>query len=63
MEVKRTVPVKLDVPDQRCDDFHRTVQQFDSAANYTIDHGRGDDGDLIRNRSIIRDEVSHAGQN
>lgn len=28
MEVKRTVPVKLDVPDERRDDLHATIAQF-----------------------------------
>jgi len=30
MEVRRTVPVKLDVPDKRCDDLHQTIQWADS---------------------------------
>ena len=34
MEVKRTVPVKLDVPDERRDDLHTTIEQFNDAANY-----------------------------
>ena len=59
MEVKRTVPVKLDVPSERRDDLHQTIQQFNTAANYTIDHGRSDDGDLILNKSTIHDEVYH----
>ena len=28
MEVKRTVPVKLDVLDERRDDLHATIEQF-----------------------------------
>jgi len=59
MEVKRTVPVKLDIPDERRDDLHQTIQQFNTAANYTIHHGRDDDGDLILNKSTIHDEVYH----
>ncbi|WP_436907980.1 RNA-guided endonuclease InsQ/TnpB family protein [Halosimplex marinum] len=59
MEVKRTVPVKLDVPEERRDDLHQTIQQFNTAANYTIAHGRDDDGDLILNKSTIHDEVYH----
>ncbi|WP_434530119.1 transposase (plasmid) [Haloarcula sp. NS06] len=59
MEVKRTVPVKLNVPKERRDDLHQTIQQFNTAANYTIDHGRDDDGDLILNKSTIHDEVYH----
>ena len=57
MEVKRTVPIKLDVPDERRDDLHTTIQQFNDAANYTIQNGRNDDGYLILNKSTIHDEV------
>ena len=32
MEVKRTVPVKLSVPDDRQEDLHQTVDQFNHAA-------------------------------
>jgi len=34
-DVIRTVTVKLDVPDQRCDDLHRTKDQFLHCANTT----------------------------
>ena len=57
MEVKRTVPVKLDVPDERRDDLRTTIEQFTDAANYTVDHGRNDDGYLILNKSQIHDRV------
>ena len=33
MEVRRTAPVKLDVPDQRREDFHESAQQFLHCAN------------------------------
>ncbi|MDJ1434614.1 transposase [Halostagnicola sp. A-GB9-2] len=33
MEVRRTAPVKLDVPDQRHEDFHESAQQFLYCAN------------------------------
>ena len=33
MEVRRTAPVKLDVPDQRREDFHESAQQFLYCAN------------------------------
>jgi len=33
MEVRRTVPVKLDVPDERREDFHKSAQQFLYCAN------------------------------
>ena len=57
MEVTRTVPVKLDVPDERCDDLHTTIEQFNDAANYAIQNGRNDDGYLILNKSTIHDRV------
>ncbi len=37
MGVIRTVKVKLDVPDERCDDFHQTKQQFIHCANTTAE--------------------------
>lgn len=51
MEVKRTVTVKLDVPEGRRDDLHQTIQEFNIAANYTIGHGRDEDGDVILNKT------------
>ena len=57
MEVKRTVPVKLDVPDERRDDLHTTIEQFNDAANHTVENGRNDDGYLILSKSQIHDEV------
>jgi putative transposase len=59
MEVKRTVPVKLSVPDDRVDDLHQTIEQFNHACNYTVQNGRNDDGYLILNKSKIHDEVYH----
>jgi hypothetical protein len=57
MEVKRTVPVKLDVPDERRDYLHRTIQQFNDAANYTVQNGRNDDSYIVLNKSKIHDRV------
>jgi len=57
MEVKPTVAVKLDVPDERCEDLHTTIEQFNDAADYTVENGRNDDGYLILNKSTIHDEV------
>jgi IS605 OrfB family transposase len=36
-DVIRTVKVKLDVPDERCDDLHQTKQQFLYCANTTVE--------------------------
>ena len=57
MEVKRTIPVKLDVPDERRNDLHQTIEQFNRACNYTVEHGRNDDGYLILNKSKVHDKV------
>ena len=57
MEVKRTIPVKLSVPDDRWDDLHQTIEQFNHACNYTVQNGRNDDGYLILNKSKIHDKV------
>jgi IS605 OrfB family transposase len=57
MEVTRTVPVKLNVPAERREDLHRTIQQFNTAANYTIEHGKDEEGNHILNKSTIHDEV------
>jgi hypothetical protein len=35
--VIRTVKVKLDVPDERCDDLHQTKEQFLHCANTTAE--------------------------
>jgi IS605 OrfB family transposase len=59
MEVKRTIPVKLSVPDDREEDLHQTINQFNRACNYTVEYGRNDDGHLILNKSTIHDEVYH----
>lgn len=39
MAVTRTVPAKRDVSVGRRDDLHRTIEQYNTAANYTADHG------------------------
>jgi putative transposase len=57
MEVTRTVPVKLDVPDERRDDLHQTIKQFNHATNYTLKYARNDSGYLILNKSKIHDKV------
>ncbi|MFC5367163.1 RNA-guided endonuclease InsQ/TnpB family protein [Salinirubrum litoreum] len=59
MEVKRTIPVKLSVPKDRQEDLHQTIEQFNHASNYTVQHGRNNDGYLILNKSTIHDEVYH----
>ncbi|SMO67395.1 RNA-guided endonuclease InsQ/TnpB family protein [Halorubrum cibi] len=57
MEVDRTVPVKLDVPDDRRDDLHQTIEQFNHAVNYTVQNGRDESGYFVLNKSKIHDKV------
>jgi putative transposase len=38
MEVRRTVPIKLDVADSDADLLHETISEFLWAANYVVDH-------------------------
>ncbi|AXG06395.1 transposase [Haloplanus rubicundus] len=38
MEIRRTVPVKLDVADSDADLLHETISEFLWAANYVVDH-------------------------
>ncbi|ELZ23802.1 IS1341-type transposase [Haloterrigena salina JCM 13891] len=59
MEVQRTVRVKLDVPDERRDHLHQTIEQFDTAVNYSIENGRNDDGYFITAKTNIHDQVYH----
>lgn len=57
MEVKRTIPVRLSVPEDREEDLHQTIEQFQHACNYTVQNGRNDDGYLILDKSTIHDKV------
>ena len=57
MEVNRTIRVKLSVPEDRQDDLHQTINQFNHACNYTVQNGRDDTGYLILNKSTIHDRV------
>jgi hypothetical protein len=40
MEVRRTVPVKLDVDGDDAALLHATIDEFLWAANYVVDHAR-----------------------
>ncbi|WP_440990689.1 RNA-guided endonuclease InsQ/TnpB family protein [Haloarchaeobius baliensis] len=59
MKVTRTTCIKIDVPANRREDLHRTIEQFNFAANYTVQHGRNDDGYLILTKAKIHDRVYH----
>jgi len=53
MEVRRTVPVKLDVTESDADLLHETIQQFRWAANYVVQHARNDDGYVETNKGKL----------
>ncbi|WP_436343648.1 RNA-guided endonuclease InsQ/TnpB family protein [Natronorubrum sp. FCH18a] len=56
MEVRRTVPVKLDVTDSDADLLRETIQQFLDAANYVVDAAY--DGEWVEMRkSVLHDET------
>jgi IS605 OrfB family transposase len=56
MEVRRTVPVKLDVADSDADLLHETIRQFLDAANYVVDAAC--DGEWVETRkSLLHDET------
>jgi IS605 OrfB family transposase len=56
MEVRRTVPVKLDVTDETADLLHETIDEFLWAANYVVDAAW--DGEWAETRSsVLHDET------
>jgi hypothetical protein len=54
MEVRRTVPVKLDVTDEQADLLHETIDEFLWAANYVVDAAW--DGEWAETRSSVLQE-------
>jgi len=56
MELRRTAVVKLDVPDDRCDDLKRTMNTFRDASQRFADRGWAGDGDgfVITSRSHLQ---------
>ncbi|PSQ67166.1 MAG: transposase, partial [Halobacteriales archaeon SW_9_67_24] len=48
MEVRRTVPIKLDVGDSDADLLFETIRQFLDAANYVVDAAC--DGEWVETR-------------
>ena len=57
MEVRRTVPVKLDVTDSDADLLHDTIDQFRDAANHVVRHARDDDGYVITSKRKLHDRT------
>ena len=56
MEVRRTVPVKLNVADSDADLLRETIRQFLDAANYVVDAAY--DGEWVETRkSVLHDET------
>jgi len=57
MEVRRTVPVKLDVTDSDAALLHDSINQFRDAANYVVRHARDDDGYVITSKRRLHDRT------
>ncbi|MFB6255665.1 MAG: RNA-guided endonuclease InsQ/TnpB family protein [Haloplanus sp.] len=57
MEVRRTVPVKLDVTESDADLLHDTIDQFRDAANHVVRHARDDDGYVITSKRRLHDRT------
>jgi IS605 OrfB family transposase len=57
MEVRRTVPVKLDVTESDADLLHETIDQFRDAANHVVRHARDDDGYVITSKRRLHDRT------
>jgi IS605 OrfB family transposase len=55
MEVVRTVPVKLDVDSQVSDALHRTVEQFQRAANIAVANCRNADGYVVTSKNKLHE--------
>ncbi len=57
MEVRRTVPIKLDVTDNDANLLHDTIDQFRDAANHVVRHARDEDGYVITNKRRLHDRT------
>lgn len=57
MEVRRTVPVKLDVTESDADLLHETILQFRWAANYVVQSARNDDGYVETSKRRLNDRT------
>ena len=57
MEVRRTVPVKLDVTESDAALLHDTVDQFRDAANHVVRHARDDDGYVLTSKRRLHDRT------
>jgi putative transposase len=57
MEVRRTVPIKLEVTDEQADLLHETIDEFLWAANYVVDAAW--DGEWAETRSSVLHEETY----
>lgn len=57
MEVRRTVPVKLNVSENDAAFLHDTIDQFRNAANYVVNHAHDDDGYVITSKRKLHDRT------
>jgi putative transposase len=59
MEVRRTVPVKLDVSDADAELLHETFVEFRDAANYVVSHARDDSGNIETSKQRLHERTYH----
>lgn len=59
MDVRRTVPVKLDVSDADAELLHETFAEFRNAANYVVSHARDDSGNIETSKQRLHERTYH----
>ena len=57
MDVRRTVPVKLDVSDADAELLHDTFAEFRDAANYVVSHARDDSGNIETSKQRLHERT------
>ena len=57
MEVRRTVPVRIEVAESDADRLHETIDQFREAANHVVRHARDDDGYVVTSKRRLHDRT------
>ena len=57
MELRRTVPVKLDIDDEQGQLLQETLEQFLWAANYVVDRARQADGYVLTESGTLHERT------
>jgi putative transposase len=57
MEIRRTVPVKLDVSDAAAESLFDTIDTFRAAANYVVDHSRKENGYIETSKQRLHERT------